>query len=123
MYPDHPPLELSKSAYPRATVDTIGHAIEDQDVEQDLEIGNVVVDVTAYGVNSGDVVALVSDNYQAIRDYHDKTAGDGSEYLPNWSYVESGGVGPTLSDEPQEHAFTRYSKTQEFEFQHVSVSQ
>lgn len=120
VYPDHPPLSLSRGSYPRGTVDVIANITSDQDIEQDVEIGEATVDVTVYGINSSDVVSLLGDSHEAIIEHHDGTDSSGDPYLETWGYERTGTVSPIITDEAEE-GFTRYNKTIEFEFAHVTA--
>lgn len=120
VYPDHPPLHIAKSNYPRATVDTISHVSIDQDIEQEMEIGDALVDVTVYAVSSHDVVSLLGDASESITEYHDQNDLSGSPYLDTWSFKETGAVSQIITDQTDE-GWTRYNKTLEFEFQHVTT--
>lgn len=122
VYPDHPPLDLAQSSYPRATVDIIGHRTREQDVEQNVEIGEGLVDVTVYATNSREVVELLGASHQAIIDYYDGDNLNGEPYLPDWHYERTGQIGNLITEETEEN-FTRYNKTMEFEFNTTTVKQ
>lgn len=119
VYPDHPPLDLSRSSYPRAAIDAIGHSSGPQDIEDAAEVNNVLVDVTVYATNSSDVLGLVGDVHTAIPTYADETDQNGDEYLANWWYDRTGNTSNLIEDEAND-GFTRYSKTVEFHMSGVT---
>lgn len=121
VYPDHPPNDLSQSAYPRGTVDLIGHAPVGADIERNAFVGDVLMELTVYAVNSHEVAELMTDSIQAIIDYHDKDDTSGSAYLPDWSFQEIGMMN-ALEAVEQSEGFTRYAKSQEFQFQYVTAT-
>lgn len=121
VYPDHPPIDLNRSSYPRAAIDTIGHRTTEQDVEQNVEVGDALVDVTVYGDNSSDVKGLLGDVHDAILQYHDKDDQSGSPYLENWGYERTGLISSIVTEEA-DPGFTRYSKTIETEYSHVTTT-
>ncbi|MFB6236936.1 MAG: hypothetical protein ABEH81_01060 [Halopenitus sp.] len=122
VYPDHPPLDLAKSSYPRATVDTIGRSPGVTDIENTVHTGNQVVDLTVYAVNSKDVNDLLGKAVEAVAQYHDATDNNGDPYFSvEWDFNTFGSTGPMI-DEEATPGFTRYNKTQELEFNHVLVT-
>lgn len=125
VYPDHPPLSLSSGSYPRATVDTIGHNPTQTDIERTVFTGEVLLEVTTYAVNSGEVNEMHGRVVSAVishhQDNHQEGEDAGSPYLENWSFDDIGLTGP-LVDEDTDKGFTRYSKIQEFQFTHVTTS-
>lgn len=120
VYPDHPSIDLSRSSYPRAAIDTIGHRTTEQGVEQDVEIGDAKVDVTVYGTNSSDVKGLLGSTHDAILKHHDQNDTSGSPYFANWGYERTDETSQLLTDEA-EPGFTRYNKTFAFVFSHVTT--
>lgn len=121
VYPDYPPLTLSRSSYPRATVDTIGRDPVAQSVEKDAFFADVMVEVTVYGVNSSEVVGLTTDVQQAIIDNHDGTDSNGSAYLSDWDFDQPTAMSSILQQKA-EPGFTRYHKTATFVFKGVQTT-
>lgn len=121
VYPDHPPTDLARSSYPRATVDVISHVATDVSVTKDTEIGEALVDVTVYATSSAECVELVGDAHQAVMSYWEDTDANGDPYFETWGYENTGTVSQILTDEA-EGGFTRYNKTIELEFSHATVS-
>lgn len=129
VYPDMPPLDLAQSSYPRAMVDTTAHNPQDQSVEKDITTGDVLIEVTVFTTNSADLVQLIGDCHDAVISYHDhpdyQEDANGDPLLAHWGFLRDGTVGPTLEREAggeQGPGFTRYQKTAEFEFTHVTQS-
>lgn len=120
VYPDHPPLDLSKTSYPRATVDVIGQEPGDNDIEKTAFTGDALVDITVYAVNSEEVVRLLGDSVQAVIDHWDGDADSGDPYLDGWYFEEIGITNPVENDKASK-GFTRYHKTQELTFSHVTT--
>lgn len=120
VYPDHPPLDLAKSSYPRATVDTIGFNPTEEDIDKTVFVGDQLMDVTVYGINSQEVNALLGDSVQAIIDYHDADDANGDPYLDGFALQQFGITGP-IFDEETDKGFTRYSKTQEVAFESITT--
>lgn len=120
VYPDHPPLDLAKSSYPRATVDTIGYGEKEEDIDKEAIAGDVLVDITVYAVNSGEIVELLGDSMQALVNYHDANDLDGDLYLEDFTLMRFGIIGPVI-DEQTDRGFTRYNKTQEIEFEGITT--
>lgn len=121
VYPDHPPLDLARSSYPRATVDVISHVTTDQDIEKEVDIGEATVDVTVYAINSKDAVDIIGNCHEAVLDNHDGSDSNNNPYLETWGYERTGVVSPILTDEADQ-GFTRYNKTIEIEFAHVTAT-
>lgn len=119
VYPDHPPLDLAMSSYPRGTVDTISHANLDMSVDKETEIGSALVDVTVYATNSAECIKLVGDCHTQIKDHWDETDSNGDPYFRTWGYENAGAVSQLITDEA-EGGFDRYNKTVELEFSHVT---
>lgn len=123
VYPDHPPLDLSASSYPRAAIDVVGADPRANDIEKTLFHGDVLMDVTVYAVNSRELFDLLGEVHQAIIDYNDKEEyqeSDGEELLGAWHFLQDGTIGPIV-DEDSQQGFTRFNKTIEFEWQHVTT--
>lgn len=121
VYPDMPPLDLSKESYPRAAVDTIGADTPDQEVDGSAYFRDVLVQVTIYATSSRTVNQLLSEANQAIIDHHDGTDSNGDPYLDEWWLDQPEGVGNLLS-EKADPGFTRYHKTHDFTFSTVSTT-
>lgn len=120
VYPDHPGLDLAKSEYPRATIDTIGFGEKEEDIEKEATVGDVLVDITVYSINSRELHEQLSDSLQAIVDYHDQTDSSGDLYLEDFALMRFGVPGPII-DEQTTRGFTRFNKTQEVELESVTV--
>lgn len=121
VYPDYPPLSLSKSSYPRATVDTIGRDSIAQTVEKDAFFADVLVEVTVYGVNSSDVVGLTTEVQEAIIDHHDGTDSTGDPYLAEWDFDQPQSISQILQQKA-DPGFTRYHKTASYIFQGITTT-
>lgn len=120
VYPDHPPLDLAKSSYPRATVDVIGHNPDEESVEKDAFFGEPLMDLTVYAVNSGEVAQLLGDSVQAVIDHWDGTDSNGDPYLEGFSFERPGMISE-LQTEETDKGFTRYNKTAELRFTSVTT--
>lgn len=124
VYPDHPPLDLAASSYPRAAIDVTGADPRTNDTEKSLFHGDVLMDITVYAVNSSEIFDLVGKVHQAIIDHNDtqdyQTDDDGDELLSAWDFLQDGNVGPMIEEE-SEKGFTRYNKNIEFEWQYVTT--
>lgn len=120
VFPDHPPLDLSKSSYPRATVDIIGHNPDEQSVEKDAFFGEPLMDLTVYAVNSGEVSGILGDCIQAVIDNWDGTDSEGNPYLEEFAFERAGMISE-IQAEQTEKGFTRYNKTVELEFTSVTT--
>lgn len=121
VYPDHPDLDLARDKYPRATVDTISHSPTDEDIEKDAFVGETLLDVTVYALSSGKMNQMLDRSVSAILSYHDQDDLNGDPYLENWEMLRPGVTGP-IGEEGGNEYLERYNKTQEFEFQHVTVT-
>lgn len=124
VYPDHPPLDLSKTSYPRATVDQIAYTPTLQDVENNVLVGSAQVQVTIYTVNSVDAVALAGDVHSAILKNHDGTDDNGNPYLDTWSFEQDGPVSNIMEQKSRgqgNEGFTRYQKSTDFYFETVNT--
>lgn len=126
VYPDHPPLDLSASSYPRGAIDIIAREPEMSDVTKSVFSGTVLLEITVYAINSGEVYELISDTHQALIDYNDHSDyqfdSDGDPLLENWSFVTDGNVGPIIQ-ESSEKGLTRYNKSIEFEWRAITAKQ
>lgn len=124
VYPTHPPQDLDREEYPRATVDIIGNDVPVIDIEQKRTIEDAMVDVTVYGVDAKTATQLAGDAKSAILAHHDGTYTDDSgntvQYLPEWSFVSPGAVSPII-DEGVDEGFTRYNRTVEFGFRTINT--
>lgn len=119
VYPDHPPTDLAKSSYPRATVDTIGYNPTNKDIEVDVLVGDIILDITTYGVNSLEVNSLLADSAKAVKNHHDDIDSNGDPYLEGFKFQRFGPPGPII-DEETEPGFTRYNKTLQVEFETIT---
>jgi len=124
VYPDHPPLDLARSSYPRAAIDTISSDPRTNDVEKVLFSGDLLMEVTVYAVNSREIFSIVGDVHQAIIDYQDHSDyqfdNNGQALLDDWELNSDDMVGP-LIEEDSDRGFTRYNKTIEFEWKYVTT--
>lgn len=120
VYPDHPPLSLSKASYPRATVDIIGHNHGEADIDKTAFTGDALMDVTVYAINSHEAVGLLGNSVQAVIDHWEGTDSNGDPYLDGWYFEEIGITGP-IEIEQTSKGFTRYNKTQELTFSHATT--
>ena len=113
VYPDHPSLDdVSKSSYPRATVDIIGNELVVQSIEQNTIINDVLFEITVYAVTSSEMHKLLSDCIG-------KVYAKWEDYLPNeWSFNTFENITPTLS-RYSEKGFTRHQKGVEFRAENV----
>lgn len=125
VYPDHPPLTLSRSSYPRATIDVTGQTQQGRDIEGTAFFGDLLLQITVYAGNSSEVVELVGDSIEKVVTHQDDTiqSGDrqGEPYLENHSVINLGVVDPILTDRA-EKGFTRFNKTAEIEFEYTLVT-
>lgn len=123
VYPTHPPTDLDRDQYPRATVDIIANDVSNSDIENKRFIEDVVIDVTVYAVDSLEANRLLGQAKQAIIENHDATYTDDNgntvEYLPNWSFISPGAISPII-DEGVDEGFTRYNRTTEFGFRTIN---
>lgn len=118
--PEYPPVSLDKSMYPRASVDTIGHSPDVENVERDTVFGDVLLEVTVFSADQKMVYELVGDVHRAVLAEHDgDDPNTGDPYLPSWSFESFGGIGDTLQEDTSP-GFTRSQKSVEFTFKGVT---
>lgn len=127
VYPEYPPLDLDSSKYPRATVEQTGYTPVAQDVEQKLYIGDALMKITVFGVNTQDCVKLAGDVHDAVTSHHDSDDSSGSPYFTS-SWLESdGNIGELLTLESEQGDLrgqtgaTRKQKSVNFTFRTITI--